>query len=153
MRRSSREREARYLHFNIQRPGDLIYISHLAHAILTLDTGPRKTVTRWDAAITSNQKNFISTLKLWIGILSVCILISDSKFFLQKVSSALWDWAIFFETAPQKSGGKLQKHCKYSEQLSPNLLNTLSIEGPGTNRKVYRRPSLETMDFPSTHSS
>ena len=36
MQRGPRERESRYLQFNLQRPGDLIYIPHLlAHAVLT----------------------------------------------------------------------------------------------------------------------
>ena len=57
------EREARYLHFTIQRPGDLIYIPHLlAHAVLTLDTGLSTILSRWDAATTSNQRVILQTL-------------------------------------------------------------------------------------------
>ena len=55
MQRGPREREARYLGFTLQRPGDLIYISHLfAHAVLTLDTGSPTISSGWDAATTSN---------------------------------------------------------------------------------------------------
>ena len=40
MQRGLRERELLYLQFTLQRPGDLIYIPHhIAHAVLTLDTG------------------------------------------------------------------------------------------------------------------
>ena len=39
MQRGPREREARYLRFTIQCPGNSIYIPHfLAHAVLTVDT-------------------------------------------------------------------------------------------------------------------
>ena len=57
MQRDPREREARYLHSTIQRPGDLIYIPHLlAHAVLTLDTGSPTILSGWDAATTSNKR-------------------------------------------------------------------------------------------------
>ena len=50
-----REREARYLQFIFQRPGDLIHIPHLlAHAVLTSDTGSPTILSRWEAAITTN---------------------------------------------------------------------------------------------------
>ena len=63
MQRGPREREARYLHFTIQRPGDLIYIPHLlAHAVLTLDTGSPTILSGWDAATTSNQHVILQTL-------------------------------------------------------------------------------------------
>ena len=56
MQRCLREREARYLQFTVQRPGDLIYIPHLlAHAVLTLDTGSPTILSGWDDATTSNQ--------------------------------------------------------------------------------------------------
>ena len=45
MQRGPHEREARYLHFAIERPGVLIYIPHLlAHAVLKLDTGSPATL-------------------------------------------------------------------------------------------------------------
>ena len=60
---SFREREVGYLHFSIQRPGDLIYIPHLlAHAVSTLDTGSPKILSGWDAATTSNEQFIIQTL-------------------------------------------------------------------------------------------
>ena len=63
MQRGPREREARYLHFTIQRPGDLIYIPHLlAHAVFTLDTGSPTIFSGWDAATTSNQRVIVQTL-------------------------------------------------------------------------------------------
>ena len=63
MQRGPREREARYLHFTIQRTGDLIYIPHLlAHAVLTLDTGSPTILSGWDAATTSNQFVILQTL-------------------------------------------------------------------------------------------
>ena len=63
MQRGPREREARYLHFTIQRPGDLIYFTHIqAHAVLTLETGSPTSLSGWDAATTTNQQNIIQTL-------------------------------------------------------------------------------------------
>ena len=63
MQRGPREREARFLHFTIQRPGDLIYIPHLlAHAVLTLDTGSPTILSGWDAATASNQRVILQTL-------------------------------------------------------------------------------------------
>ena len=63
MQRGPRERDARYLRFTIQRPGDLIYIPHLlAHAVLTLDTGSPTILSGWDAATTLNQHVILQTL-------------------------------------------------------------------------------------------
>ena len=61
--RGPREREARSLHFTIQRPGDLIYLPHLlAHAVLTLATGSPTSSSGWGAATFTNQEIFIQTL-------------------------------------------------------------------------------------------
>ena len=78
MQRGSREREARYLQFTLQRPGDLIYIPHLlAHAVLTLDTGSPSILSGWDAATTSNQHVILQTLgEYTFGVLVV----SGAKF-------------------------------------------------------------------------
>ena len=62
MQRGPREREARYLRFTLQCPGELIYIPHLpAHAVLTLDTGSPN-LSGWDATTTSNQHLILQTL-------------------------------------------------------------------------------------------
>ena len=56
MQRGPREREARFLQFFLQHPGDLIYIPHLLdHAVSTLDTGSPRILSRWDAATNTNQ--------------------------------------------------------------------------------------------------
>ena len=63
MQRGPRERDARYLRFIIQRPGNLKYIPHLlAHAVLTVDTGSPRILSRWNAGTTSNQQLFPQTL-------------------------------------------------------------------------------------------
>ena len=63
IQRGPREREAPYLRFTIQRPGDLVFIPHLlAHAVLTLDTGSPTFLSGWDAATTSNQQVIFQTL-------------------------------------------------------------------------------------------
>ena len=57
MPRGQQEREAGYLLFISQRPGDLIYISHLLpHAVLNSDTGSPTIRSGWDAATVTNQK-------------------------------------------------------------------------------------------------
>ena len=48
------ERETRYLQYTVQRPGDLIYIPHLAHAVLTLDTSSPTILSGLDAATTTH---------------------------------------------------------------------------------------------------
>ena len=63
MQRGPREREARYVHFTLQRPGDLIYIQHLhAHAISTLDTGSPTISYERDVATTTSQLIIIQFL-------------------------------------------------------------------------------------------
>ena len=70
MQRGPREREARFLRFTSQRPGNLIYIPHLLdHAVLTVDTGSPTILSRWDAGTTSNQSVIFQ--KLDESILSV----------------------------------------------------------------------------------
>ena len=63
MRRGRREREAWFLHFTLERPGDLIYNPHLfAHAVSTLYTGSPKILSGWDATNTSNDIVIYETL-------------------------------------------------------------------------------------------
>ena len=56
-------------------------------------------------------------------------------------------------TGPQESKEKLVKIWQYWEKLCPDLLNTLSIEGPVTNKKVKRRPPIQSKEFRSAHFS
>ena len=62
MQLGPREREARYLQFTVQRPGDLIYIPRL----LALNTGSPTNLSGWDAATTSNQQFVFQTLHEYI---------------------------------------------------------------------------------------
>ena len=62
MQRGPREREARHLRFTFQRPGNLIYFPHLAHAVSTVDTGSPRILSGWDAATTSIQQIMLQTL-------------------------------------------------------------------------------------------
>ena len=151
MQRGPRERESRYLQFTLQRPGDLFYIPHLiAHAVLTLDTGSPTILAGWDAATTTNRQVIIQS--------------SDEytfgerrgkwrEIFRKKRLSALREWVFSPATGPQESKNKLEKHWQYWENDSPDLLNTLSIEGPVTSRKVKRRPPIQSKEFRSAHSS
>ena len=61
--RGPREREASYLRFTIQRPGDLIYIPSLrAHAVLTFDTGKPTVLSGWDASTIAYSSIITRTL-------------------------------------------------------------------------------------------
>ena len=63
MQGGPREREARYLRFTIQPPGNFFYIPHLlVHAVLTVDTGSPTILSGWDAAATWNQQVVLQTL-------------------------------------------------------------------------------------------
>ena len=151
MQRGPRERELRYLQFTLQRPGDLIYIPHiLAHAVLTLDTGSPTILSEWDAATTTNQQIIIQTLDEYaFGVRRG----KWREIFREKVLVALLECVFSPATGPQKSKSKLVKHWQYWEKYSPNLLNTLSIEGPVTSKKVKRRPPIHTKEFHSAHSA
>ena len=151
IQRAPRERESRYLQFTLQRPGDLSYIPHLlAHAVLTLDTGSPTILSGWDAATTKNQQIIIPTLDEYtFGVRCG----KWRKIFRKKGLSALREWVFSPATGPQESKNKLVKHWQYWEKYSSDLLSTLSIEGPITNKKVKRRPPIHTKEFRSTHSS
>ena len=83
MQRGPRERESRYLQFTFQRPGDLIYIPHLlAHAVLTLDNGSPTIL--WDGTPPPLPISRLS-YRLWMSILSVCVVVSGAKFSLKKI--------------------------------------------------------------------
>ena len=151
MQRGPRERESRYLQFTFQRPGLLIYIPHLlAHAVLTLDTGSSTILSGWDAATTANQQIIIQTLvEYTFGVRRG----KWREIFREKGLVALRKWVFSPETRPQESKDKLVKHWQYWEKHSPGLINTLSIEGPVTSKKVKRRPPIHRKEFRSAHSS
>ena len=109
--RGPREREARYLQFTIQRPGDLIYIPHLlAHAVLTLDTGSPTILSGWYAATTSNQDVILQTLhEFTFGLRRA----KWREVFRKKCLSARREWVFSPSTGPQDSRDKLQKHCNF----------------------------------------
>ena len=67
--------------------------------------------------------------------------------------SSLREWVFSPATGPQDSENRLEKHWQYWEKYSPDLLNTLSIEGPVSSKKVKRRPPIQSRDFRSAHFS
>ena len=150
MQRGPREREARYLRFTIQRPGDLIYIPHLlAHAVLTLDTGST-ILSGWDAATTSNQLVILQTLDEYtFGVRR-----GKWREIFRKSLSALREW-VFSSTGPQESKDRLQKHWNYREQHCPDLLSSLQIENieKTVPRKIEsnRVPPVQSSDLRYAH--
>ena len=141
MQRGPRERESHYLQFTLQRPGDLIYIPHLlAHAVLTLNTGSPTFSSGWGAATTTNQQILIQTLdKCTFGLRHG----KWREIFREKGLSALREWVFSPATGPQESKNKLVEPWQYWEKYSPDLINTLSIEGPVNSKKIKRRPPIQ----------
>ena len=110
MQRGPREREARYLRFTIQPPGNLIYISHLlAHAVLTVDKGSSTILSGW-ATTTSNQQVVLQMLyEYTFGVRRG----KWREIFRKKGLSALREWVFSPSTGPQESKERLQKHWNY----------------------------------------
>ena len=150
MQRRPHEREARYLRFTLQRPGDLIYIPHLlAHAVLTLDTGSPMILSGWDAATTSNQQVILQTLDEYsFGMRRG----KWREIFRKRGLSALREWVFCASTGPQESKDKLQKHRNYWEQHSPNLLSPLHIEKAVPPKiKSNRVPPVQSSELRYAH--
>ena len=80
-------------------------------------------------------------------------MVTGAKLFREKCLVALSECVFSQATGPQESKEKMEKHWQYWEKHSPGLLNTLSIEGPVTSKKVKRCPPIHTKDFRSAHSS
>ena len=115
-----------------------------------MDTGSPKILSGWDAASTINQQKIIQTLDEYTfgerrG--------KWREIFRKKFLSALSDWLFSPATGAQEIKNSLEKHWQTWEKHSPDLLNTLSIEGPATIKKVNRRPPIQTKEFRSAHSS
>ena len=152
MQRRSRERESRYSQFTVHCPSDLIYIPHLlAHTILTLDTGSPTISSGWDAATTTNQQILIQSLDEYTS--GVHRGRWGEIFRKKKCLSALRECVFSPRTGPQERKESLENYWQYCKKHSPDLLNALSIEGPVTNKKVNRRPPIQTKEFRSAHSS
>ena len=105
MQRGSREREACYLQFTLQRPGDLICFPHLlAHAALFLNTRSPTILSGWEAATTTNQQNIIQTLiESTFGVRHG----KWREFFRKKCLSALGEWVFSTARGPQESKERL----------------------------------------------
>ena len=88
-----------------------------------------------------------------MSILLVCVVVSGAKFSVKKVLSALREWVFSPATGPQQNKERLEKRWQYWENHSPDLLNTLSVEGPVTSKKVNRRQPIQTKNLRSAHSS
>ena len=79
---------------------------------------------------------------------------SSAKFSVKKCLSALREWVFSLATGPEESKKGLAKHWqKWKKKHNPDLINTLSIEKPVTNKKVNRLPPLLAKEFCSAHSS
>ena len=130
MQCGSCEREARFLRFTIQRPGNLIYIPHLlANAVLTVDTGSPTILSGWDAAITSNQKVILQTLD------KCTFRVRRGRWreiFRKRGLSALSEWVFSPSTGLQENKNKLQKQRNYWEKHSPNFFIVFTYRKRGS---------------------
>ena len=123
--RGPREREASYLRFTIQRPGDLIYIPSLrAHAVLTFDTGKPTILTGWDASTIADSSIITRTLDEYnVGVRRG----TWRKILRTQGREELRKWVFSPTKGPQASKEQLVKHWSYWETYCPHLLNNLSI--------------------------
>ena len=71
------------------------------------------------------------------------------EIFRKNYLSALKEWVFSTARAPQESKERLEEHWQYWKKHNPDLLNTVSIKGPVTNKKVHRRPPIQTKEFHS----
>ena len=151
MQRGPREREACYLHFTIQRPGDLVYIPHLlAHAVLTLDTGSPTILSGWDAATTSNQRVILQTLDEYtFGVRRG----KWREIFRNKRLSALREWVFSPSNGPQEIKEKLQNTgiIGNSFPLSYYYPYTLNERFP-VKLKVIASPPLQSSELRYTRN-
>ena len=102
--RSPGEREAIYLRFTFQRPGNLIYFPHLlVHAVLTVDTASPTVLSGWDAATTPNERVSLQTLDEY----TFCVGRGKwREIFPKKGLSALRKWVFSPPTRKVRTGYK-----------------------------------------------
>ena len=103
-----REREASYLRFTIQRPGDLIYVPSLRpHAVLTLDTGKPTRLSEWDASTIADSTIITRTLDEYnVGVRRG----TWWKILRPQGREALRNWVFAPVVGPQESKEQLRKH-------------------------------------------
>ena len=111
MQRGPREREARYLEFTLQRPGNLFSIPHLlAHAVLAMDTGSPTILSEWDAATTTNQQVIFQALDEYtFGVRRI----KWREICRKNRLSAICEWVFSPSAGPQESKDRPQKHWKF----------------------------------------
>ena len=98
-----------------------------------MDTGSPTILSGWDAGTITNQQYIIQTLDEYtFGVRRG----KWREISRKQGLSELRDWVFSPATGPQESKERLEKLWQYWEKHSPNFLNTLSIEGPATNKKV-----------------
>ena len=106
--RGPRNKEASYLRFTVQRPGDLIYIPILRpHAVLAIDTGKPTIFSGWDAATIADSSILIRTLDEYnIGLQRG----TWRKFLRTQGKDELRNWIFSPTVGPQASKEQLQQH-------------------------------------------
>ena len=121
-----KEKEANYLRFTIQRPGDLIYIPSLRpHAVLTLNTGKPTILSGWDASTIADTTIITTTLDEY----NVRVRRGTWRKILRTQGrEALRNWVFAPAVDPHASKEPLRKHWNYWETHCPHLLTNLSIQ-------------------------
>ena len=79
-------------------------------------------------------------------------MVSGAKFSLKKVLSTVRGWVFSPSTGLRESTKKLQKHWKFWQNYSPNLLSSLNIEKEVPHEvKKNRVPALKSFELRYTH--
>ena len=125
IQRGPRAKEASYLRFTIQRPGDLIFIPSLRpHAVLTVHTGKPTILSGWDACPTAD----VSILKRLLDEYTLGVRRGTWRRILRsRGREELRNWVFSPAVGPQECKEEIQAHWTYWEKHCPQLLASLSI--------------------------
>ena len=115
-----------------------------------MDTGSPTILSGWYATTTTNQQIIVQTLDEYTFSVRHG---NWREIFRKQGLSTLRECVFSPATGPKENKERLEKHWQNWEKHTPDLLNTISIEGPVTNKKVNRRPLIQTKEFRSAHSS
>ena len=124
IQRGPRDKEAIYLMFTVQRPGDLSYIPSLRpHAVSTIDTGKPTILSGWDASTIADSFILIRTLDEYnIGLRRS----TWRKVPRTQDKDELRNWVFSPTVGPQASKEQLQQHWLFRKTHCPHLLANLT---------------------------
>ena len=124
VQRGPRSREATFFIFQLQRPGDLIYIPPLrTHVVLTMNSIKPTVHSGWDDIYTHDNSIIKRTLdKYVIGVRRT----TWRNILREQGREELFRWVYSAGTGHQETKEYLQKHWSYWERNCPQLTNPTS---------------------------